>query len=101
MSGFPQYTGRWPDQVFPVVTKPNRMTEAEARVCGASANRIVNLRGLQVSNKGSGSLTVQTTTGTVALALTQEDITAFLALAIDRESALLTGFNIVLDQPPA
>ena len=77
------------------------MTEAEARVCGAAANRIVNLRGLELSNEGNGSLTVNTKSGAVSLALTQEDIAAFLALAIDRESALLTGFNIVLDQTPA
>ena len=89
-------------QDLPNVAAPaNALTEAEARLVGASANRIVNLRGLLKSNKGLGSLTIQTSSGAVSLALTCEDITACLSVLMDREACLLTGFNVVLECTPA
>jgi len=84
---------------LPTVAKPKgRMTEAEARVVGASANRIVNLRGLQVSAaNASGSLTVNAKSGAVSLVLTSQDVEACLALLIEREACLLTQFDIELE----
>ena len=76
------------------------MTEAEARVVGASANRIVNLRGMIADRRSvSGNLTVPVSSGTVAMTLTAEDVRACLALLIERETALLIGFDIELETP--
>lgn len=85
---------------LPVIAPPKgRLTESEARLIGAAANRIVNLRGLRASQSGGGSLAVTTKTGTVSLTLTREDTETVLALLVERESLLLTQFDIELDAP--
>jgi hypothetical protein len=85
---------------LPALAPPKgRLTEAEARVIGAAANRLPNLRGLQAAQAGSGSLTVTTKNGAVSLTLTREDLGAILALLVEREACLLTQFDIELDAP--
>lgn len=85
---------------LPAISPPKgRLTEAEARVIGAAANRIANLRSLLASASGNGSLTVTAGTGTVALTMTREDLTATLSLLIEREAALLTQFDVELATP--
>lgn len=85
---------------LPTVAAPKgRLTEREVRILGASANRLVNLRDLQASQVGSGSLSATTKTGTVSLTLRREDIEAVLALLVERESSLLLQFDVELDTP--
>lgn len=85
---------------LPTVTAPKgRLTEREVRTLGASANRLVNLRDLQATQVGSGSLSVTTKTGTVSLTLRREDIETVLSLLVERESLLLLQFDVELDAP--
>jgi hypothetical protein len=85
------------DRVLPHVAEPNRMTEAEARVCGAASNRLANLRQLLTNPQKGCTMSVNG----AAITLPEIDTRAVLALLIERESALLLGFNIQLDKPPA
>jgi len=69
------------------------LTLAEARRIGATANRLVNLRGLLADARG-GSLTVNTRSGAVSLTLDANDIIAALALLAERDVAFLSSFNV-------
>lgn len=79
------------DRTLPRVIERNRMTEAEARVVGYSATRIAQLREL-AKQATSGTLTLKTASAT----LTTLDVSACIALLIEREASLLSGFNIEL-----
>lgn len=89
-----------PSRLLPVIAKPKgRMSEAEARVVGAAASRIVNLRHLYNDCNIGGSLSVATRNGTVSQALTKADLQAILALMIEREALVLIQFDVDIDEP--
>lgn len=83
-------------RVLPIIpSRPHYLyNEKEARVMGASANRIVNLRAYRDFGTG-GSLTVKDAkNGTSSLTLSDADLFACLSLLIQREAAILASFNI-------
>lgn len=68
--------------------------EKEARVMGAAANRIVNLRAYRDYGSG-GSITVKDRkTGVSSLTLSNDEMVAVLSLLIQREASVLAGFNV-------
>ena len=86
---------------LPVIAAPKgRMTEAEARRVGQSANRIAQLRSLRDNAKRGGSITGDSGNGAASHALTAEETKACLALLIEREETFLTSFDIELEETP-
>jgi hypothetical protein len=77
---------------------PARMTEREARIAGATSNRLLNLRGFLSQGVRGGSLTVSTKNGGQSQTLTQDELEALIALLIERDEALLIGLNIEIEK---
>lgn len=88
-------------QLPAVAASKGRLTEREVRAFGATANRIVNLRGLIASQVGAGTITVQTKAGAIALSLPHVDVEACLALLAERDATFLTQFDIELETATA
>lgn len=85
---------------FPTIVPPKgRMTEAEARRVGQSANRIAQLRNLRDNAKRGGSITGDSGNGAASHVLTAEETQACLSLLIEREAAFLASFDIELETP--
>jgi hypothetical protein len=77
---------------------PKFMTEREARLAGATSNRLSSLRGFLKTGTTGGSLTVTSTNGSASLAMTQIDMEALLGLLIERDEQFLTSLNIELER---
>lgn len=84
------------DRTLPLIpTQPHYLyNEKEARVMGAAANRIVNLRAYRDFGV-NGSITIKDSrSGTSSLTLNGSELFAVLSLLIQREATVLASFNI-------
>ncbi|MGX7894958.1 hypothetical protein [Tsuneonella sp. HG222] len=73
------------------------LSEREARLAGASSNRLCGLRGVIEQGLLGGSLVLATSNGTQSVVLTETDAVALVALLREREETLLIGLNIELE----
>jgi hypothetical protein len=77
---------------------PALLTEREARIAGATSNRLCALRGMLKQGVRGGSLTVATPNGTQSLALTSVDVEALIDFLRERDELFLTALNIEIEK---
>jgi hypothetical protein len=77
---------------------PALLTEREARLAGATSNRLLSLRGFLKQGIKGGSVTAQTTNGAQSLTLLLDELEAVIALLIERDEAFLIGLNIEIEK---
>lgn len=76
---------------------PKMLSMREARMAGATANRLLNLRHT-LRQLESGSLTMKTRNGTQSMSLTRNDLEAVMGLLMERDEQFLTGLNIEINE---
>lgn len=87
------------DRRLPLISPQSHYlyNEKEARVMGASANRIVNLRAYRDYGTGGSLMVKDHRNGISSLSLSDNEMFAVLSLLIQREATILASFNVEVE----
>ena len=75
-------------------TPPRLLSLREVRRAGATANRLVALRGALKSRITGGTVTIKIEAGGQVINLIREDMEAVISLLAERDVAFLSALNI-------
>jgi hypothetical protein len=77
---------------------PKMLSMREARMAGATANRLLSLRGALRQGLESGSVTLKTSNGTQSITLPRNDLMAVVGLLVERDEHFLIGLNVEISE---